>query len=84
MFGKAKDLQAKLEQCEQEKQMLSQHNAEMSLELEEYRKKSEAIVKALTEAQKVAERVIQEAEAKREEIVLSAQEERSRIESEGE
>ncbi len=80
MFGKAKKLQEKLELCEQEKLALTRRNVELSSEVEEFRKKSEAIVKALTEAQNIADRVVKEAEEKHQEILDAAEQERLAIE----
>ena len=82
MFGKAKELQAKLEQSEQEKLALTRRNVELSSEVEEFRKRSEAIVKALTEAQNVADRVISEAEMKRQKILDTAEQEKLAIQEE--
>lgn len=71
MFGKAK-LQQLLEEKEKEIK-------ELSAKLEEYQKRNEAVVNALTEAKSAANRIIAAAEVKRDEILADAEQQRKDI-----
>ncbi len=73
MFGK-KELQAALEQKEQEIK-------ELSAKIAEYQSRNDAVVSALTDAKAAANRILGAAEVKRDEIIAQANQQKAEIEA---
>lgn len=71
-MARKRDYEQQAAQMEAQIAELTKKNGELTAALDEYRKKESAIAGALTSAQAASDRIVQEAEAKRAEIISDA------------